>query len=147
MAVAYRGVAGAAVAAITQLLESILTKVDDMKALLLAQRVSRQFKNVTSDSPRLQKKLFMLPVSTFEEALDLGMIRIAEGEDSSVLSVFDSFTWPMGDDDRPLKPANMRLLNPLLWERQIFYHCLNKIKLNLHKHVDSSIISSSWKKM
>ena len=61
----------------TELLESIL-KFLDVKTLLLAQGVSRQFRDVITDSLPLQQKLFLAP-ATLEEALST-----ADGEDDDL---------------------------------------------------------------
>jgi hypothetical protein len=67
--------------AIPELLESILINVDST-TLLFAQRVNRMFQDVISESQSLQKKLFFMPVASFEEAKALGLVE----EDGRVLA-------------------------------------------------------------
>lgn len=56
---------------ITEIHEAILINLD-MKTLLLAQRVSRDWQKLIDTSPSLQKKLFMQP-ATAQEAIELGI--------------------------------------------------------------------------
>lgn len=83
--------------AIPELLELILLHLD-MKMLLLAQRVDTQWRGAIASSKKLQKKLFLLPVESFEEALLLNMI-----EDHTLVNV-----WRDGP------PMEIVLPNPLL---------------------------------
>lgn len=46
----------------------------DFKTLLLAQRVSIHWRDVIKGAPTLQKKLFLLPVASHQEAVALGMV-------------------------------------------------------------------------
>ena len=57
---------------ITELLEHVLLQVNDLRTLLLAQRVCREWRNVIGTSDQLQKKLFLKP-ATLQEAEDLCM--------------------------------------------------------------------------
>ncbi len=59
------------VLSITELLEQILVGLD-FKTLLFATRTNKKFKNVIERNQDLQKKLFLWPVESFEEALSLG---------------------------------------------------------------------------
>lgn len=56
---------------ITEIHEAILIKLD-MKTLLFAQRVNRDWQKLIDASPSLQKKLFMQP-ATAAEAIELGI--------------------------------------------------------------------------
>ncbi|KAK3068746.1 hypothetical protein LTR53_013430 [Teratosphaeriaceae sp. CCFEE 6253] len=90
-----------AVFSTTEMLEHILTLVN-AKTALVSQRVSRHWQQVVIGSPPLQKKLYLQPVATFEEAL-----RLTQAEDDGQLVVFHA------------KVGNARvhgLLNPLLFD-------------------------------
>lgn len=58
---------------IAELLEKILLNVDDMRTVLLAQRVDRTFKATIDGSVLLKKKLWLLPDTT-EEKLEINPI-------------------------------------------------------------------------
>ena len=71
---------------ITEIHEAILIKLD-MKTLLFAQRVSRDWQKLIDTSPSLQKKLFMQP-ATAKETIEL---RITHGDRNTFLDADDSF--------------------------------------------------------
>ena len=71
-----------------ELLEIILVFLSCPKTLLLSQRVSVEWRNCIQASAKLQKKLFLLPI-TFEEALELNMPR----DDSMILSIGPGSTY------------------------------------------------------
>lgn len=58
----------------TELLERILLRVNDLKTLLLAQRVCREWRNIINTNNKLQKKLYFMPAEDFEEVMSLGMV-------------------------------------------------------------------------
>ncbi|KAK3069388.1 hypothetical protein LTR53_012302 [Teratosphaeriaceae sp. CCFEE 6253] len=70
-----------AVFSTAELLEQILTAVN-ANTVLLSQRVSRHWQQVVLGSLALQKKLYLQPVATFEEAL-----RLTQAEDDGQLVV------------------------------------------------------------
>ncbi len=80
-----------AVFSTVELLEQVLLGVDS-QTVLLAQRVNTTFRNVFGDT-RLQKKLFLKPVSAVQEAEELGMVQDGcmalaewdEGQPSNIL--------------------------------------------------------------
>lgn len=67
---------------IAELLENILVHLDCPRTLLLAQRVSIEWKGCITASTKLQKKLYFVS-STLEEAMALNMFR----DDSTVTSI------------------------------------------------------------
>lgn len=94
----------------TELLENIL-KFVDVKSLVLAQAVSRQFKDVVVGSLALQRKLFLIP-STFEQALDT-----ADGEKEGMQNWFAPDGKPKAcrwNDDKQLGFDRLFMVNPAL---------------------------------
>ncbi|KAK5707135.1 hypothetical protein LTR17_020942 [Elasticomyces elasticus] len=87
-----------------ELLESILLQLD-MRSLLRIQSVKR-IREVTLGSMRLQQKLFLLPVLTLGQALELGK---AEDQDSMVVMTKKHASMGLGDHLRKC------LLNPLVF--------------------------------
>lgn len=71
---------------ITEIHEAILIKLD-MKTLLFAQRVSRDWQKLIDTSPSLQKKLFMQP-ATAAETIELG---ITHGDRNTFLNDDNTF--------------------------------------------------------
>lgn len=67
-------VAATAVLNTTELLEAILVCLDFKTLLVSIQQVCHRFHDVVKDSIQLQKKLFLVPVDTFEEAKALHMV-------------------------------------------------------------------------
>lgn len=59
---------------ITELLEQILLDINDLKTLLLVQRVSTKWRAVIQTNDKLQKKLFFTSCASFEEAKSLGIV-------------------------------------------------------------------------
>lgn len=88
--------------AISELLEMILLHLD-MKTLLLAQRANIQWRNAIATSSKLQKKLFFLPVQSFNEAVSLNMVG-----NNTVVNV-----WIRGP------PQDIVLPNPLLHDYDV----------------------------
>ncbi|KAK3690644.1 hypothetical protein LTR37_019046 [Vermiconidia calcicola] len=96
--------AASAVMNLPELLEHILLGLD-FETLLLAQRVSTEWRDLISRSRSCQKKLFFAPVDNFEEAVALGMVP----EDALV--VFDEGSWYRKKDKASLTVLlNMHLL-------------------------------------
>ncbi|KAK4956534.1 hypothetical protein LTR10_006061 [Elasticomyces elasticus] len=112
----YRKVTPAADAAlaITELLESILVRVD-AKTLLLSQRVCRKWRDVIEGSLVLQQKLFLRP-ATLAEATNLS----AEDNDKAlVVMQADEDTRFMAAPEHSMTfdilPESSGLLNPLFF--------------------------------
>ncbi|KAK3641447.1 hypothetical protein LTR56_011260 [Elasticomyces elasticus] len=101
--------------AITELLESILVRVD-AKTLLLSQRVSRNWGAVIEGSNTLQQKLFLQP-ATLDEAVnisaeddDKALVVMRPNEDTRFMAMPERF---MTFD---ILPESSGLLNPLLFD-------------------------------
>ncbi|KAK5698197.1 hypothetical protein LTR97_007158 [Elasticomyces elasticus] len=100
--------------AITELLESILARVD-AKTLLFPQRVCRKWRDVVEGSHTLQQKLFIQP-ATLDEATNLSaedddkaLVVMRPNEDTRFMSMTERF---MTFD---ILPESSGLLNPLLF--------------------------------
>jgi hypothetical protein len=127
----------------TELLEAILLYVD-FKTLLLSQRVDRAWQDTIKASTMLQKKLFFLPVASFEEAEQLG---IPGDEDYLALS-----------KAVPGENGRLALINPLLFRHR--EHSESELRecahvtdhISLAKRILPDTISarrgkSSWERM
>lgn len=76
--------AATAVLDTAELLEFILLNLDT-KTLLLAQRVDRRWHHVIRNSKHLQRKLFLMPTSSFDEILALGLLDGSRAEKYNIL--------------------------------------------------------------
>ncbi|KAK5718422.1 hypothetical protein LTR15_008149 [Elasticomyces elasticus] len=100
--------------AVTELLESILVRVD-AKTLLLSQRVCRKWRDVVEGSHILQQKLFIQP-ATLDEATNLS----AEDNDKALVVMQDDedtrfMAAPEHSMTFDMLPESSGLLNPLFF--------------------------------
>lgn len=131
----------AAAFATTELLEAVRLELD-MKTLLLAQRVSRRFREVIGVSPTLQMKLFFRPTRSFEQAIKLCGV----GSQSGVLFLKQyAAIWA-----RP-ELSELCILNPLLFTNLGPQHPKPSVDFKGLRAGRSKrgggIVQSSWKRM
>ena len=125
----------AAVFDTTELLESILTRLDT-RTLLLAQRVERRWKQVISSSKPLLKKLFLLPTTTFDEILDYGFLDVSDSEKYNILD---------STSNRSKWLEQVVILNDLLFDTTREWK-LRSVSF-ASPHAPQSDVTPSWKRM
>ena len=96
-----------AVLSTTELLESILIRIDAKTLLVAAQRVSKRWHDVIKGSQLLQKKLFLLPTGSLEEA-----VYLADGDHKEAQVVRYALE---GWHQNPKHETYRGVLNPLLF--------------------------------